>query len=639
MFDALWLVVALPLAGFVVLLFGGKRLGDLAAAIAVGIMAVDAALAVGLLLTVLRGINPPVWQVVWWNGGSPVTVGLALDHLSAVMIVMVALVSALVHIFSVGYMAGDTRYPLYFAYLQLFSASMLALVMADGLAGLYIAWELVGLSSYLLIGFWFERPAAADAAKKAFIVTRLGDVGLLIGVLVLGLGAGSFRFADVFAAVGAGRFEPWVIGAAALLLFAGAVGKSAQFPLFVWLPDAMEGPTPVSALIHAATMVAAGVYLVARTFPVFEASTPSLAVVAGIGALTALGAALVAVTQTDLKRVLAYSTISQLGLMFLGLGAGQREAAVFHLINHAGFKALLFLGAGAVIHATGEQDIRKMGGLIRRMPLTGWTFVIGAAALAGVPPLSGFWSKDELLGGALAAGHPVLFAIGLATSLLTAVYAFRLVFTVFFGEGPERYSGAGADGWPHEVEWSMGIPLVALSAVAVLSGFLGGPVLDFSLERLIILGPDTAHFDPLLAGAAAAVAALGICLAWLGWGRGRLAGDRLLEGGVEPSPGRPASAIRRGAAALYAFVASGFGVDALYDRVIVAGTLTLARRGAAVDDDVIDGAVQGVGRAAMGGGWLVSMWQSGKMSRYFVAMLAGIALIAAAVISLARFGR
>jgi NADH-quinone oxidoreductase subunit L len=628
MFDALWVIPALPLAGFLLLLAGGKRIGERAAAIAVGVMAVDAALALGLLLTVLRGITPPAWQIVWWNGGSAVRVGLALDPLSAVMIVMVTLVSALVQIFSIGYMGGDARYPRYFAYLQLFSASMLALVMADGLAGLYIAWELVGLCSYLLIGFWFERPAAADAAKKAFVVTRVGDVGLLIGVLILGLGAGSFRFADVFAALGAGRFEPWVIGAAALLLFAGAVGKSAQFPLFVWLPDAMEGPTPVSALIHAATMVAAGVYLVARAFPVFAASPESLKVVAGIGALTALGAALVAVTQTDLKRVLAYSTISQLGLMFLGLGAGMREAAVFHLINHAGFKALLFLGAGAVIHATGEQDIRKLGGLIRRMPLTGWTFVIGAAALAGVPPLSGFWSKDELLGGALASGHPVLFAIGIATSLLTAVYAFRLVFMVFFGPAPQRWAIAAAedgdgDSGPHEVGWSMGVPLVALSAAAALSGFLGGAAHDFALERLILLGPDNAHFDLASAAAAVAAAAAGIGLAWLGWGRGRSAGDRLLE--------RPA--------ALYAFVGSGFGLDALYDRVVVAGTLALARGGALVDDEVIDGAVRGVGRAAMGGGRLVSMWQSGRISRYFAAMLAGIVLITAIAMTLARSAR
>jgi NADH-quinone oxidoreductase subunit L len=632
----LWLVPALPLAGFAVLIFFGKRLGRAAAWVAVGLMGLDAALAVFLLTRAVAGAAVPGESLMWWAAGTPVSFGLALDPLSALMIVVVTLVSLLVYLYSIGYMAGDERYGRYFAYLSLFSASMLTLLLADGFALLYAAWELVGLSSYLLIGFWFERRAAADAAKKAFVVTRVGDVGLLVGVLLLGSAAGSYRFASVFAALKAGALVPGLVTAAALLLFAGAVGKSAQFPLFTWLPDAMEGPTPVSALIHAATMVAAGVYLVARAFPLFAASPAALAVVAAVGGLTALGAAVAALAQSDLKRVLAYSTISQLGLMFLGLGAGQRDAAVFHLMNHAAFKALLFLAAGAVIHAAHEQDIRKLGGLARRMPLVATTFIIGAAALAGVPPLSGFWSKDEMLGGALASGHPVLFAVGLATSLLTAVYAFRLVFTLFLDERlGEEDAGVQVEGGPppadldHPAPAVMAIPLVVLAALATVLGLAGGPALGFPLERFISLGvaggvaAAAPALDPVTALVAGAVAALGIGLAWLGWGRSRLAGDRWLARARGP----------------YEWARSGFGVDELYKHALVAGALAVAGAVAFFDDAAIDGAVRGVAKAASGAGGLANAWQSGKVSRYFIAMLAGVVLIASVIASLAVFAR
>jgi NADH-quinone oxidoreductase subunit L len=380
-------------------------------------------------------------------------------------------------------MAGDERFARFFAYLNLFAASMLLLVLADDIVLLYVGWEGVGLCSYLLIGFWFFRPAAANAAKKAFIVNRIGDFAFLIGIFVLSVSVGSLTVGRINSA--AGGMSAAVATTAALLLFAGATGKSAQIPLYVWLPDAMEGPTPVSALIHAATMVTAGVYTVARFGPVFEASGGvALAVVAWIGALTALWAALMACAEYDIKRVLAYSTISQLGYMFLGAGVAAYSAAMFHLVTHAFFKALMFLGAGAVMHALeGEVDMRRMGGLRKAMPVTAGTFVVGALAISGIAPFSGFFSKDAILASAWEQGDYALWGIGVATALLTAFYMFRLYLRVFEGD-LETPAGAHA----HDAPATMATALVPLAALSVVGGIVNLPgllTLEHWLEPVV----------------------------------------------------------------------------------------------------------------------------------------------------------
>jgi len=393
------------------------------------------------------------WVVI--EGGVTIQIGLIMDSLTAVMLIVVTVVSLMIQIYSQGYMHGDTGYHRYFAFMSLFSAAMLGLVMSDSLLLAFVFWELVGLGSYLLIGFWFHKPSAADAAKKAFIVTRLGDFGFLAAILALYANTGTFDIAELHELAVAGALTGTLLTWVAIGIFAGAVGKSAQFPLHVWLPDAMEGPTPVSALIHAATMVAAGVFLVARTFPLFAHSAEALTTVAVIGAFTAIFAASMGLVMTDIKRVLAYSTISQLGYMMLGLGTGGIAVGIFHLFNHAFFKALLFLGAGSVNHATGTFDMRLMGGLRKVMPWTYATFVIASLSLAGIWPLAGFWSKDEILATSLA-NQPILFVLALITVFMTAFYMFRAVFMTFGGEyrgGSGNGNSNGGSGYPGSGFW------------------------------------------------------------------------------------------------------------------------------------------------------------------------------------------
>jgi NADH-quinone oxidoreductase subunit L len=453
----------------------------------------------------------------WMTSGSlhiPFT--LYLDPLASVMILVVTGIGSLIHIYSTGYMHEETdgEYARYFSYLNLFAAFMLVLVLGASFPVMFVGWEGVGLCSYLLIGFWFRKRSAADAGKKAFVVNRIGDFGFILGMLLLFATFGTLDFQGVAAAAAARAPEAaaWgVMSTAALLLFVGATGKSAQIPLYVWLPDAMEGPTPVSALIHAATMVTAGVYMIGRNAVLFEHAPMTLAVVAAIGVATALMAGTIGLVQNDIKRVLAYSTVSQLGYMFLAMGAGAYAAGIFHLYTHAFFKALLFLGSGAVIHAlAGEQDLRNMGGLRRYLPITYWTFLVGALAIAGVPFLSGFFSKDEILfrtfTSETAPAPALLWIIGVVTSLLTATYMFRLVFLAFHGErrheapapehpeeeepaagatpagaahGGHGHAAAGhgghAHGEPHEAPWSMALPLVLLAVGSVLAGYVGVP--------------------------------------------------------------------------------------------------------------------------------------------------------------------
>ncbi len=461
----LWVVVAVPLALAAIVGLLGKYFESV-----VPWMSMVSPIAVGvtgaaILLTEAESVTSFDW--LFSHDGS-IAAGWLADGLVGLLLVIVGVVALMVMLFSIGYMHGEEGLPRYYGLLSLFTASMSLLVIAEGFVGLFAGWELVGACSYLLIGFWFTKPSAANAAVKAFLVTRVGDVGLLFALALLYREVGSLAYDDVFAALGG--LSPDTVTAVALLLFVGAAGKSAQFPLHIWLPDAMEGPTPVSALIHAATMVAAGVFLVARAWPIFEASEVALTVVLIIGTFTAFMAATVAVAQTDIKKVLAYSTISQLGFMFAALGSGAWVVAIFHLTTHAAFKSLLFLGSGSVIHGTGTQDMREMGGLAKPMPITTGTWIIGSLALAGVPPLAGFFSKDEVIHSVWSNNTVAGIALMLA-SFLTAFYIARATRLAFFG----AYRG---EGHPHEGGWVMKLPLLTLAGLTVVLGFAGHSIAE-----------------------------------------------------------------------------------------------------------------------------------------------------------------
>ncbi|HWP62691.1 MAG TPA: NADH-quinone oxidoreductase subunit L, partial [Candidatus Binatia bacterium] len=506
------LIIALPLAGFAITALVGRRLGKQAFWIPVGAVVGSWLAAMAIVPAALGGSAPfgehgygvTLWE--WIPAGSfHVTAGLFVDQLTAVLLIVVTTIGMLVHVYSIGYMGHDPGFWRFFAYLNLFMVSMLLLVMADSWLVVFVAWELVGLCSYLLIGFWYRRRSAALAAKKAFIVNRVGDVGFALGIAAIFATLGTVDIRETFERIG--ELDQGTITAIALLLFCGAVGKSAQFPLHVWLPDAMEGPTPVSALIHAATMVNAGVYLVARANPIFAHAPEAMVVVAAIGIFTALLAASIAFTQTDIKRVLAYSTVSQLGYMFASLGVGAFSAAIFHLMSHGFFKGLLFLGSGSVIHAVHEeQDMRKMGGLARKIPWTYATMLVGSLAIAGIPPLAGFFSKDEILGESFKFGFLWVWAIGVGVALMTAFYMFRLMGLTFWGSfrGP-------AELWDriHESPPVMVVPLVLLAIPSALLGLaLGLPFGDSTIARW--LGPVFHEAEETLARPHAEFALFGI---------------------------------------------------------------------------------------------------------------------------------
>jgi len=573
------------------------------------------------------------------------------DSLAAVMTLVVTGVGLLIHIYSVGYMAQDKSQARFFAYLNLFTFAMLVLVLGANLAVLFVGWEGVGLCSYLLIGFWFSKESAATAGKKAFLTNRVGDFGFILGVGILLFVLGTVDLADINRLVGEGAMTRGLATAAALLLFLGATGKSAQIPLYTWLPDAMEGPTPVSALIHAATMVTAGVYLVARLHPLFTLSGLALDVIALVGAGTAVVAATMALVQFDLKRVLAYSTISQVGLMFLGLGSGAYAAGVFHLMTHAFFKALLFLAAGSVIHAlSGEQDMRKMGGLRSRLTTTYRVFLVGALSIAGVPGLSGFFSKDEILASAFASGQTVAWALGLAGAGLTAFYVFRLIFLTF--SGPER-TNPQAGGHLHEPPPVMTVPLLILAGLSVVGGYVGLPHLFgggawFGKFLASSTGPHDVHLAP---GTEALLMALAV-----GAGLAGILGATLVyvrRGGV------PAGRLKARFRTAYRVVSGKYFVDEFYDRVVVGGILKLGRLasgfdlkvvdglvngtaalGRAVsrlsiffDGKVVDGAVNGVGAVHRAACRLARQAQTGYVYNYALAMISGLVLILALVVS------
>jgi len=540
------------------------------------------------------GVPGPVTDVAWLSqGGDVIAAGLSIDNLSAIMLAVVGVVATSVVVFSVGYMAHDDARPRYFALLALFTGAMSMLVMASSLVTLFIGWELVGACSYLLIGFWYQKPSASAAAVKAFLTTRVGDVGMLLGIALLWQQTGTLAIPEMLAAVpslGAG-----VVTTIALLLFLGAAGKSAQFPLHIWLPDAMEGPTPVSALIHAATMVAAGVFLIARMWPVFDASSIARESVLVVGTLTAILAATAACVQLDIKKVLAYSTISQLGFMFAALGAGAWGAAMFHLVAHAAFKALLFLGSGSVIHATETQDVREMGGLLRKMPVTGGTWLMGVWALCGLPLASGFFSKDGVIASVLHES-PIAGYVLVAASLLTAFYAFRVTWFVFFGE----YRGA-AD--PHESGPAMTVPLVALALPAVFVGYYAGPFMH-------AVGLESEPLNFSVAAMSVMAAVLGLTLSAAMYQRGvvRIDAERRLLGPLQP------------------VFFSAYGVDAFVTRFLNRPLKAIAVwLYEILDRKAIDGAAEGTGKLTMRLGRYMTVLQTGETDVY--ASLIGVGFV------------
>ena len=629
-YQLVWLIFLLPLFSFAIIslflrpflnhkpkLGGYITIASLLGSLGLSVWALIEVMAAPGHSLLVPDIN---WVII--EGGITIHLGLIVDSLTVVMLIVVTVVSLMVQIYSQGYMHGDPGYHRYFAFMSLFTASMLGLVLADNLLFVYVFWEMVGLCSYLLIGFWFHRPAVADAAKKAFIVTRLGDFGFLAAILLLYFNTGTFDIGQLHSLAITGALAGTTLTWAAIGIFAGAVGKSAQFPLHTWLPDAMEGPTPVSALIHAATMVAAGVFLVARTFPLFSHSVEAVTTVAIIGGFTAIFAASMGLVMTDIKRVLAYSTISQLGYMMLGLGAGGIAIGIFHLFNHAFFKALLFLGAGSVNHATGTFDMREMGGLRKFMPWTYATFLIAALSISGIWPLAGFWSKDEILASALQ-NQPILFYLAMITVFMTAFYMFRVVFMTFGGE--YRGGGAEAHGKPHESPSVMVMPMVVLAILAVVSGFWNvtgqfgafmghGETHSFAEGFFGILTHSLPWLSLILAG-------LGILFAYAMYSAKWLSAERI--GGLF----KP----------LYTLFYRKYWFDELYERVFVGKVLVGGFFAGLQGFDTygVDGAVNGVASGAIATGRAIRRAHTGQLQLY--GLFIGIGILAI-VICLYFFG-
>lgn len=652
MLTNLILILLLPLAAFTVQILIGQKLPRKGDWLSTGAIGVSLLLSIVTLVQVVGAFDPAYkqhWSWPWIDiGGFNAGMGILCDNLTAIMLIVVTLVSFLVHLFSTSYMHGDFRYHRYFGCLGLFSFSMLGIVLCDNLLALYIFWELVGLSSYLLIGHWFEKKSASDAAKKAFLTTRVGDVGMFIGIMILYAKVGSFAYDDIFSAVANGTVSGSLLTAAGIAVFFGAIGKSAQFPLHVWLPDAMEGPTPVSALIHAATMVAAGVYMVGRLYLLFSAD--AMLFIAYIGVITAFLAATIALVQTDIKKALAYSTISQLGFMICALGVGGYMAGLFHLMTHAFFKALLFLGSGSVIHAVHSQEMPEMGGLRRKMPVTFWTFLIATLAISGVPGLSGFFSKDAILAAALGFGmqnpsHMIIFIALLLTAAMTAFYMFRVVFMTFAGAPRDKHRYDHA----HESPRAMTIPLMILAFLSVCSAWGGWfPKLIVKPELATYAsatmhggiempthqaanhgeqageadhGAEAAH---TVAGHQAAgsashggaegahggghhgpehaiamvlsifVAGLGILFSWLFYGRKRL------------SP----AVVQSRFAGLHSFLSHKWYFDELYLNGLVRPAVMLSKGCREFDLRVIDGAVNGTAWLTRGFSWFIGLFDN-----------------------------
>lgn len=611
-----WLIPALPFLSFLLIAFVTKRAKRLSSTIS--ILAILAAF--GIAIAIGLGIiqsgaeiveHPAIMSANWLNiMGLKIDFGTVIDPLTGMMLFVVTLVASMVQIYSLGYMHGDKGWSRYYAYQSLFASSMLGMVLATNLLQLFIFWELVGLCSYLLIGFWYFKASAREAAKKAFITTRVGDFGLLLGILFLYNKFGTLDFTALSAAVGASAQNIAVVGSAAyitlmaFLVFMGPMGKSGQFPLHVWLPDAMEGPTPVSALIHAATMVVAGVFLVARMYFLFNASPAALEFVAGIGAFTAIFAASIAIAQDDIKRILAYSTLSQLGYMIFALGVGAYSGSMFHLMTHAFFKALMFLGAGSVIHALHEkQNIWDMGGLWKKMPITGTTFFIGVLAISGIPPFAGFWSKDEILAGALQNGHPIIYAVGLFTAFLTAFYMSRLFFVAFTGEEkPENH--------PHESPISMTLPLIILACFSVVGGLASLPQHNFAW--FIHFGEFEAEgMNWGLAGISVIAGLLGIGLAYSIYVKKAIAA----EGIVARFP------------TVYKILKNKYYIDELYLWIIHHIMDGLAKVLYFIDIYIVDGIINGIALLTRGCAAALRRTSTGQLQTYAMVFFFAVVVI------------
>ncbi len=621
------LIPFLPLFAFLIVGIGERWIKERAHLIAVPAMVGSFMLSLLALYDVATGhpVNVPLYT--WLTSGNlDIHIGMAIDRLTAVMLVLVTTVSTLVHIYTIGYMRKEPGYARFFAYIALFTFSMLMLVMADNLLQLFVFWEAVGLCSYLLIGHWYERPSACAAATKAFLVNRVGDFGFILGLFLVWYSFGTLDYAPVFAkapdlaqqslnmlAPIGGTWELSLMTLICLLLFIGAIGKSAQVPLHVWLPDAMEGPTPISALIHAATMVTAGVFMVARFAPLYNLSPAAMTVVALVGGLTMILGATIALTQTDIKRVVAYSTMSQLGYMVMACGLGAYGAGIYHLLTHGAFKALLFLGCGSVIIALHhEQDMRHMGGLKHSLPITYWTFVVGSLALAGFPLTAGFFSKDDLLISSWSAGPlgQVLTVCGLLTAGLTAFYSFRLVFVTFWG--PSHVDPRHA-GHLHEPSTTMTVPLMILAVLSIVAGYLGIP--EF-LEPVFHGNSAAAqHASPAAYGIMAFASLMG------------LSGIGAAYYLYVVNPNLSNRLAQHGRAA-YELSLHKWYIDEIYDRWFVRPTLSAANGlWKHVDVSIIDGAVNGVARGIAWGGWVMRLTQSGQTQHYALGMTLGAMVV------------
>ena len=648
------LIIALPLAGFIVTATVGRRLGLDAFWAPVGAVVLSWLAAMLVVAHVLGGGDAAAVAVTLWHwipaGAFSVDVGFHVDQLTAVLLIVVTTIGMLVHVYSIGYMQHDPGRWRFFAYLNLFMVSMLLLVLADSWLAVFVAWEGVGLCSYLLIGFWYRKRSAAEASKKAFITNRVGDVGFALGIMAIFVDTGTLNIRDSIASL-TGEHNlcgtcalPIPIWLIALFIFAGAVGKSAQFPLHVWLPDAMEGPTPVSALIHAATMVNAGVYLVARANPIFASAPEVMVIVAAIGIFTAILAASIAMTQTDIKRVLAYSTLSQLGYMFASLGVGAFGAAIFHLMTHGFFKGLLFLGSGSVIHAVHEeQDMRKMGGLAKKIPQTYWTMLIGAIAISGIPPLAGFFSTDEILGESYKLGFTWVWVIGVVVAIMTAFYMFRLIGLTFWGQ-----SRVDKDVEPRVHEsprvmtvplWLLAIPSIVLGVILSWPGPPLGPLFGQHGEGLLtgwlapifehgqeLLGREEAAFnlggiDGVLILISVAVAVAGVLGAW------RLFGVEL---GSLRLPGRPAvvSRITKRLWFLYRASVNKWWFDDINNLLFVVIGGRFANALAWFDRNVIDGIVNSIGALTRRSGADLARVQTGRVQNYALGIALGLIAMA-----------
>jgi NADH-quinone oxidoreductase subunit L len=610
MMESAWLIPLFPLASFLTLLLIGKRMKEGSAY--VGMLFTFLSLAFSALVLINRLSAPNVKAEFTWLsiGEIQLSAGFEVNQLNALMLFIVSLVSFLVHMYSKGYMHDDERFHVFYAYLGLFTFAMLGLVVSPNLLQTYIFWELVGLGSFLLIGFYFYKNEARAAAKKAFIMTRIGDVGLLIGMILLFWQVGSFEYDEIFAAVDAGFISYEMITLTAILIFVGAMGKSGQFPLHTWLPDAMEGPTPVSALIHAATMVAAGVYLVAALFPLFAASETALYTVAVIGGFTAIFAASIGLVQTDIKRVLAYSTVSQLGYMMLALGSAGYVAGVFHLMTHAFFKALLFLAAGSVIHAVHNQNIEEMGGLWKKLRVTAPLFLIGTLAISGVPLFSGFFSKEEILVAAWTHGNYSLFWLAVLAAFFTAFYMFRLFFMVFTGEprGNQKHV--------HESPTLMTFPMMVLGVLAVFAGYVNTPWFGTFLGDWLTEGSHAlghGHTDaPLWIMVVATIVSVGgILLAYMIYGNRSIPRDWL--SGTFPSG--------------YGILYNKYFIDEFYQRSVVFATKTFSLFLKYIELFIIEGIINGVKALLNSVSRLGASLHNGQVQVYGAVAFAGLALL------------